>query len=57
MIILSLQQDDVLAELKEYARSDPKPQDAQEVELVISYLEALNNIFCFVLVNACKLSN
>ena len=45
LIILSLQQDEVLAELKEYARSDPKPQDAQEVELVISYLEALNNIF------------
>ena len=42
---MNLQQDEVLAELKEYARSDPKPQDAQAVELVMSYLEALNKIF------------
>ena len=42
---MNLQQDEVLAELKEYARSDPKPQDAQAVELVISYLDALNRIF------------
>ena len=46
MIYLSdFQQDEVLAELKEYAHSDPKPQDVQAVELVISYLEALNKIF------------
>lgn len=43
--LVNLQQDEVLAELKEYARSDPKPQDAQAVELVVSYLEALNKIF------------
>lgn len=42
---MNLQQDEVLAELKDYARSDPKPQDAQAVELVISYLDALNKIF------------
>lgn len=39
------QQDEVLAELREYARSGTKPQDAPEVELVIQYLEALNNLF------------
>ena len=37
--LVNLQQDEVLAELKEYARSDPTVQDAQAVEL---YLEALN---------------
>ena len=40
MLILS-QQDEVLSELKEYARSDPKPDDAPSVELTIAYLEAL----------------
>ena len=41
-LVMNLQQDEILAELKEYACNDPKPQDAQAVELVISYLDALN---------------
>lgn len=44
-IIFSSQQDEVLSELKEYARSDPKPDDAPSVELTIAYLEALNGLF------------
>ena len=43
--LLLLQQDEVLSELKEYARSDPKPDDAPSVELTIAYLEALNGLF------------
>ena len=43
--LLLLQQDEVLSELKEYARSDPKPDDASSVELTIAYLEALNGLF------------
>ena len=45
MYLLSSQQDEVLSELKEYARSDPLPDDAPSVEMVISYLEALNGLF------------
>ncbi len=40
-----LQQDEVLAELREYARTCPVPNDAPTVELVICYLTALNNLF------------
>ena len=43
--LLLLQQDEVLSKLKEYARSDPKPDDAPSVELMIAYLEALNGLF------------
>ncbi len=32
----------MLAELREYARSDPKPKDAPSVEMIIEYL---NNLF------------
>ena len=35
------QQDELLSELRECARSDPLPDDAPSVELVISYLESL----------------
>ncbi len=35
----------MLAELREYARSDPKPKDAPSVETMIEYLEALNKLF------------
>jgi hypothetical protein len=34
-----------LAELKEYARCEQIPADAASVELTISYLSALNNLF------------
>ena len=44
-LLFFFQQDEVLAELREYARSDPKPEDAPTVELVIAYLEALNKLF------------
>ena len=40
-----LQQDEVLAELKEYACGSPVPHDAPKVELTIRYLTALNNLF------------
>ncbi len=40
-----VQQDEVMAELREYARSDPRPKDAHTVEMVIKYLEALNKLF------------
>ena len=39
------QQNEVLAELKEYAQAKDKPPDNNAVELTISYLEALNKIF------------
>lgn len=35
----------MLAELREYARCNEKPVDYESVELVISYLEALNKLF------------
>ncbi len=35
----------MLAELREYARSIPTPENAPNVELVIAYLSALNNFF------------
>ena len=35
----------MLAELREYARGHPAPDDAPNVELVIRYLSALNNVF------------
>lgn len=40
-----LQQDEVIAELKEYARINKDIPDGPEVELVIDYLEALNKLF------------
>ena len=41
----NLQQDEVIAELKEFARSDPRPDSAASVERVVLYLEALNKLF------------
>ena len=35
----------MIAELKEYVRGNDKPSDHDSVELVISYLEALNKLF------------
>ena len=35
----------VIAELKEYARADPKPHDYKKVEKVMEYLGALNQFF------------
>ena len=35
----------MLAELREYARRHPVPENAPTVELVINYLSALNNVF------------
>ena len=40
-----LQQDEVLAGLKEYVCGIPVPRDAPKVELTIRYLTALNNLF------------
>lgn len=40
-----MQQDEVIAELKEYAESKPAPQDAASVKQTILYLSALNNLF------------
>ena len=40
-----IQQDEVLAELCEYARSQPPPADASSIELTIDYLSALNKLF------------
>ena len=39
------QQEQVLAELKEYARKEPRPHDCKKVEMVIEYLSALNLFF------------
>ena len=39
------QQDEVLAELQEYASSKPRPHDADSVEMVVKYLQALNKFF------------
>lgn len=35
----------MLAELKEYANSNPNPHDAPAVELVVAYLDVLNKVF------------
>lgn len=40
-----MQQDEVIAELKEYARTEPIPRDSKKVEQVIEYLSALNLFF------------
>jgi len=40
-----LQQEQVLAELKEYARKEPRPHDYKKVEKTIDYLSALNLFF------------
>lgn len=40
-----LQQEQVLAELKEYARKEPRPHDYRKVEKTIDYLSALNLFF------------
>ena len=45
MFYFSSQQDEVLAEQKEYARMEKKPDDHQKVEMVIAYLGALNQFF------------
>ena len=44
-LIPNLQQDEVISELKEFARSDPRPDSAASVERVVLYLEALNKLF------------
>ena len=41
----NLQQDEVIAELNEFARSDPRPDSAASVERVVLHLEALNKLF------------
>ena len=43
--LYNYQQDEVLAELREYARGQPLPDDSASVELVIAYLSSLNNLF------------
>ena len=44
-IIIYIQQDEVLAELREYVHNNPKASDAPAVTHTIAYLEALNKIF------------
>jgi hypothetical protein len=43
--IIYIQQDEVLAELREYVHNNPKASDATAVTHTIAYLEALNKIF------------
>lgn len=43
--ILSLQQEHVLSELKEYATAQPPPPDAGSVLETVDYLQACNSIF------------
>ena len=44
-LFMHIQQDKVLAELKEYVHNNPKAPDASAVIHTIAYLEALNKIF------------
>ena len=39
------QQEQVLAELMEYARQEPRPHDCEQVEVVVEYLSAVNLMF------------
>lgn len=43
--MFNLQQEHVIAELKEYATSSPSPSDSKEVLCVVRYLEACNKLF------------
>ena len=43
-LFMHIQQDEVLAELKEYVHNNPKAPDASAVIHTIAYLEALNKI-------------